>query len=416
MLSLHTSPLDRPGTGDAGGMNVYLKGVAGALARRGVRVELFTRAASQGQAAARTVELTPGVRVHRLTAGPLERLPKESIGPEVIEEFAQAVMNQPPTSLVHSHYWLSGLAGEQVAKAWQANHIQSLHTVAVLKNRNLALGDQPEGDHRVAAEAGLANRATRVVAVSPAEAHAIENDLGVASEKITVVMPGVDSSVCCPGEPGHLVGLPSALKRPQGYALMAGRIQPIKGQDLAIRAIAAIDPEHRPALLISGVPSGSHHDFASSLRRLAIDLGVDNDVVFLGAVAMDRLAGLMRGAVVTLMPSHSETYGLVALESAACGTPVVAYNTTGLRFSVADQVSGVLVDSREPADWAKVITDLALNRQRRQALSEGGIKIGRRSSWDSAGGGLWQVYQDLLDGAAMGRDAASLAIAPSGCC
>ena len=396
MLSLHTSPLDRPGTGDAGGMNVYLKGVAGALGRLGVEVHLYTRATSPGQAAASVVQLAPGVTVHRLVAGPLQPLAKADIDSQVMTAFADAVANQTPAGLVHSHYWMSGQVGEQVASAWQVDHVQSLHTVAVLKNRNLALVDQPEGEPRIAAEAGLAARAARVVAVSPAEAHAIEHDLGVAADKIAVVMPGVDGAVFGPGAPGHLDGLPGELKRPQGYALMAGRIQPIKGQDLAIRAIAAIEPEARPALLISGAPSPAHLDFASSLRQLAVDLGVRDDVVFLGAVAMDRLAGLMRGAVVTLMPSHSETYGLVALESAACGTPVVAYNTTGLHYSVANQVSGVLLDSRDPAIWGKAISDLVANGAWRQALSKGGVDLGRRSTWDLAGRGLLQVYRSLI--------------------
>jgi len=396
MLSLHTSPLDAPGTGDAGGMNVYLKSVTAALGRLGLKVEVYTRATSAEQAGLGPAQLAPGVRVHRLPAGPLEPLAKEAIGPSVVNQFAQGVADSAPAHLVHSHYWLSGLAGQQVADAWGVRHVQTLHTVAVLKNRNLALGDQPEGHRRLTAEARLVQAAARVVAVSPAEAKVLVNDLAVPADQVTVVTPGVDNAVFCPGTPGHLVGLPAAIKRPQGYALMAGRIQPIKGQDLAIRAIAAMPPAQRPALLISGVPSSAHLDFASSLRGLARDLGVGDDVVFLSAVTTERLAGLMRGALVTLMPSHSETYGLVALESAACGTPVVAYDSTGLRFSVTDQVSGVLVDSRDPAAWAQAISDLAADPGRRARLAKGGIESGRRNTWDRAGAGLRQVYQELL--------------------
>ena len=396
MLSLHTSPLDRPGTGDAGGMNVYLKSISQALSGLGVRVAVYTRASSAGQVQRSPVQLSPGVQVHCLPAGPLEPIAKEAIGPAEVAQFAQGVASATPATLVHSHYWLSGLAGEQVAKAWGVQHVQTLHTVAALKNQNLALGDRPEGPRRLVAEAQLVQGADRVVAVSPAEASAIVHDLQVPPTQVTVVTPGVDNTVFCPGPPGHLVGLPAAIKRPQGYALMAGRIQPIKGQDLAIKAIAAIAPELRPALLISGAPSPAHLDYASSLRLLAAALGVGDDVVFLSAVTTERLAGLMRGALLTLMPSHSETYGLVALESAACGTPVVAYDSTGLRFSVTDQVSGILVGSRDPAAWAGAITALATNAGYRAALSQGGIEFGRRHTWDRTGAALWQVYQEML--------------------
>ena len=396
MLSLHTSPLDRPGTGDAGGMNVYLQAITGALSQLGVTVEIYTRVTSAGQVNRGPVQLAPGVKVHRVPAGPPTPLAKEAIKPQVVLEFAQGVAASTPSHLVHSHYWLSGLAGQQVARAWGTRHVQTLHTVAALKNRNLALGDRPEGPERLTAEAKLAQGAARVVAVSPAEAAAIAHDLKVPRERVRVVTPGVDNTVFCPGPAGHLVGLPPAIKRPQGYALMAGRIQPIKGQDLAIRAIAAMSPQVRPALLISGAPSAANLGYASSLRRLAVELGVDDDVVFLSAVTTERLAGLMRGALVTLMPSHSETYGLVALESAACGTPVVAYDSTGLRFSVADQVSGLLVGSRDPEQWAEAITKIAVDPAFRAALSRGGIDLGRRSAWDRAGAELWQVYQEVL--------------------
>jgi len=396
MLALHTSPLDRPGTGDAGGMNVYLQAITGALSRLGVTVEIYTRVTSPGQANRGPIQLAPGVKVHRVTAGPPTPLAKEAIKPSVVLEFAQGVAASAPSHLVHSHYWLSGLAGQQVARAWGTRHVQTLHTVAALKNRNLALGDKPEGPERLTAEAKLAQGAARVVAVSPAEAAAIVHDLRVPPERVRVVTPGVDNTVFCPGPAGHLVGLPPAMKRPQGYALMAGRIQPIKGQDLAIRAIAAMSPQVRPALLISGAPSAANLGYASSLRRLAVELGVDDDVIFLSAVTTERLAGLMRGALVTLMPSHSETYGLVALESAACGTPVVAYDGTGLRFSVADQVSGLLVSSRDPAQWAEAITKVATDPALRAALSRGGIDLGRRSAWERAGAELWQVYQEVL--------------------
>jgi len=395
MLSLHTSPLDLPGTGDAGGMNTYLKGVTAALGQAGLAVDIYARATLPDHLDQPAVDLAPLVQVHRIAAGPLGPVDKKALEPDIAAEFADQVSRGQPADLVHSHYWLSGLAGRQVATDWQVPHVQSLHTVAALKNRNLAPGDSPEGPRRLAAEAELVRGADAVVAVSPAEAAAITAHLGAPASKITVVTPGVDTVRFGPGDPGHLVGLPAALKRSQGYVLMVGRIQPIKGQDLAIRALAAIESSHRPALLVSGAPSSAHLGYASSLMELCVELGVRDDVVFLGAVTMDRLAGLMRGARLTLMPSHSETYGLVALESAACGTPVIGYSTTGLRSSVVDNATGILLQTREPQAWAAAIVQLAWDSDLRTRLSQGGVEHGRRNTWGRAATALLRLYNEV---------------------
>jgi D-inositol-3-phosphate glycosyltransferase len=173
---------------------------------------------------------------------------------------------------------------------------------------------------------------------------------------------------------------------------MAGRIQPLKGQDLAIRALARLPRPIRPALVVTGAPGSGHLEYAAGLKTLAASLGVGDDVVFLGAQAPERLAGLMRGAVATLMPSRSETFGLVAIESAACGTPVIGADTTGLRSSVVDSVTGLLVGSRQPAAWAAAIRQLLDNPGLARRLARGGVELGRRRTWDHVAAALAAAY------------------------
>jgi D-inositol-3-phosphate glycosyltransferase len=410
-VTLHTSPLSEPGQGDAGGMNVYLLGMARAMARRGVAVDLYTRATSRDELAASSVPVADGAWLHYIKAGPVAPLAKEELA-GVAAEFAAGLARREPAEVIHSHYWLAGLAGQQVAAQWGVPHVQSLHTVASLKNATLAPGDAPEPALRLAQERRLSLAAARVVAVSSAERDAIVDDYGVDRAQVAVVSPGVDPAVFCPG-PGPdwatqapVVGggaagpgagaFPAALARPQGYILMTGRVQPIKGQDLAIRALALLDPAVRPALVVPGAPRSGHLDYAVGLTHLARDLGVAGDVVFLGALPTDRLVTLFRGGRLTVMPSHSETFGMVALESAACGTPVVAANTTGLRAAVTDGVSGLLVDGRDPVVWAGAIGRVLGDRRLRARLSRGGIQLGARRSWDAAARCLMDVYTPLL--------------------
>jgi D-inositol-3-phosphate glycosyltransferase len=394
LVSLHTSPLAGPGAGDAGGMNVYLRGVAGALSRRGVRVDLFTRAASDNDLDCPDVRLSDGASLHRLEAGPPFPLPKGDLA-VYAERFAREMARFEPADVIHSHYWLSGLAGARVAAEWGVPHVQSLHTVAALKNRVLAPGDTPEPAARIDAERRLVREAAEVVVVSDAERDAIIQDYGVDPDRIRVVSPGVNPEIFKPGPAPAAISLPEALRRPQGYVLMVGRVQPIKGQDLAIRALAALDPAVRPALLLSGAAGTAHQGYAESLRGLAEALGVADDVVFCGAQSQERLVELIRGGRATLMPSWSETYGMVAVESAAVGTPVIAADTTGLRSSVSDGVSGLLVAGRDPAVWAAAIAAVLGDPALRERLSRGGAALGRSRTWDHAAQGLLAGYGAL---------------------
>jgi D-inositol-3-phosphate glycosyltransferase len=397
LISLHTSPLARAGVGDAGGMNVYLRAVSQALTEIGCQVDVYTRATSAAEAALGSQPLG-GATLHHLVAGPAEVLPKEDL-PKVAQAFAAAMAERAVRSdLIHSHYWLSGLAGRSVASAWRVPHVQSLHTVAAMKNRGLAPGDQPEGPQRLAAERALALGAARVVGVSDAERDGIVRDYGVARDRVTVISPGVDPAVFNPAVPLPQ-DLPPELCRQQGYLLMVGRVQPIKGQDLAIRALAHLEPWQRPALLVTGAPGNGHLDYAAGLRQLVRDLDLTADVVFTGPQPPDRLAQLIKGGRATLLPSWSETFGLLAVESAAVGTPVIASDTTGLRSSVAHGVSGLLIGSRRPAAWAAAIRRLLEEPDLAKRLSAGGARLGRERTWAHVATALFGVYSELVSAA-----------------
>jgi D-inositol-3-phosphate glycosyltransferase len=392
LISLHTSPLAGPGVGNAGGMNVYLRAVAAALARSGHQVSVYTRASSAEELALGTVPLG-GAELHYLKAGPAEPVDK-SVLPALAPEFASALARYARPDLVHSHYWLSGLAGAPGAAAWGVAHIQSLHTVATMKNRALAAGDTPEGSDRVVGERSLVREAVRVVTVSAAERDAIVHDYGVRPKKVAVVNPGVDGSVFRPG-PGPVEALPPALARPAGYLMMIGRVQPIKGQDLAIRALAGLPPASRPALVVTGAPGSGHLEYAAALQALTARLGLTGDVVFMGRQNPERLARLIQGARATLMPSRSETFGLVAVESAACGTPVIGSDTTGQRSSVIDSETGLLVRTRRPADWTAAIRRVLEEPGLAPRLSAAGIRLGRERTWDHVSAALTAIYASV---------------------
>ena len=403
LVSLHTSPLDAPGHGDAGGMNVYLVGLADALARRGVDVELLTRATDGEQAAGRAPDRTPGgVPVRFLPAGPAAAVAKAEL-PALTAEFARSMRRLPRFDVVHSHYWLSGRAAAPVAAAWGAPHVLSLHTVAALKNQRLAPGDRAEPLERLEAERMLVRGSALTVAATEAERHAILADIGAGEdgERVVVIPPGVDTSLFRPAASGD-----RAPTRPT--VLMLARIQPLKGVDLALAALSAIPAARRPLLVIAGGVSPGHDEYAQGLERQVAASGLLGDVLFLPAQPRSEAARLLREATLLIVPSHSETFGLVALEAAASGTPVVAARAGGLVESVADGVSGVLVDGRDPVVWAGVLDALLQDPDRLAVLSGTAREYGRRRGWAVAAADIVGHYERLL-----GRNGAAAAPAPS---
>lgn len=358
-VSLHTSPLDQPGTGDAGGMNVYVVEVARRMAERGVAVDVFTRATSPDLPP--VVELAPGVNVRHVPAGPYGRLDKNTLAehlcPFVFGMLRAEAQSEPGHyDLVHGHYWLSGQAGVMAARRWGVPLVQSMHTMARVKNASLAEGDEPEPETRVLGEDQLVRQADQLIANTDDEARQLRNHYGARDNQISVIPPGVDLEVFSPGsrqEALARIGLPADTE----LLLFVGRVQRLKAPDVLIRAAADLlerDPSLRTRLVVGvvGGLSGGGMREPGLLTDLARSLGVADVVRIEPPQSRERLADYYRAAAVTVVPSYSESFGLVAVESQACGTPVLAARVGGLATAVADGVSGVLVRGHDPADYA----------------------------------------------------------------
>ncbi|MFL6140180.1 MAG: D-inositol-3-phosphate glycosyltransferase [Frankiaceae bacterium] len=402
-ISVHTSPLDQPGTGDAGGMNVYVVELSKRLAALGIEVEIFTRATSGDLPP--TVELEPGVLVRHVTAGPLEGLPKQDL-PAQLCAFTSGVlraeaMHEPGHyDLVHSHYWLSGQVGWLAKDRWGVPLVHSMHTMAKVKNANLADGDEPEPPAREIGEAQVVAEADRLVASTGEEAEQLASLYGAAPAKVTTVAPGVDLERFAPGPVAAArasVGLPADAI----VLLFVGRIQPLKAPDLLLHAAAqlvAADPLLRRRLVVCvvGGPSGSGLTEPHHLAKLAGALGIADLVRFEPPAGHDRLADYYRAATVTVVPSHNESFGLVALESQACGTPVVAAAVGGLRTAVRDGRSGLLVPGHDPADYAAAIRRLVDETALRPALSAGAVGHAAGFGWAATAAGVLDTYCDAM--------------------
>jgi D-inositol-3-phosphate glycosyltransferase len=401
MLAVHTSPLSQPGTGDAGGLNVYVVQTARRLAARGIEVEIFTRATSS--AAPAVVEAAPGVLVRHVTAGPFEGLAKDDL-PGQLCAFAAGVMRteaaQPPGhyDLVHSHYWLSGQVGWLAADRWQVPLVHTMHTMARVKNMSLAAGEAPEPGGREIGEAQVVAEADRLVANTAAEACQLVDLYAADPGRVVVVHPGVDLVTFSPGDVAAARGAVGV--RPDALLLLfVGRIQPLKAPDVMLRAAAEMlvsRPELRRQLVVAvvGGPSGSGLREPTALLRLARELGIADVVRFEPPAAADRLATWYRAADLVAVPSYSESFGLVALEAQACGTPVVATDVSGLRDAVDNGRSGVLVPGHDPADWADRIGELLTSPARRDVLAAGALAHAHRYGWDRTVDGLVEVYAD----------------------
>ena len=404
MLSVHTSPLDQPGTGDAGGLNVYVVELAKRLAERGTAVEVFTRATSGGLAPA--VELAPGVLVRNVVAGPFEGLAKEDL-PGQLCAMTRGVLrvearHEPGYfDLVHSHYWLSGQVGSLVAERWQVPLVHSMHTMAKVKNAALADGDEPEPAARVIGEEQVVELADRLIANTPAEAAQLVQLYDADPARVAAVLPGVDLQMFSPGSPAAArarLGLPEDAH----VLLFVGRIQPLKAPDVLLRAVGRLvaeDPTLRSRLVVAvvGGPSGPGLAHPTHLADLAAALGISDLVRFAPPVPQEQLVDWYRAATLTVVPSYSESFGLVAAEAQACGTPVVAAAVGGLRTAVADGRSGALVDGHHPWDWAATIGDLLRDPARLEVLSEGALRHAARFGWDATVEAMLDVYTGALD-------------------
>lgn len=401
VLSIHTSPLDQPGTGDAGGMNVYVVETAKRLAEAGTAVEIFTR--STGSEQPPTVELAPGVLVRHVVAGPYEGLLKQDLPGQLCAVTAgvmrvEAAHPEGWFDLIHSHYWLSGQVGWLASERWNIPLVHSMHTMAKVKNSELADGDTPEPLVRVIGEEQVVEASTRLVANTAVEARQLIELYGARPDRVDVVHPGVDLDAFTP------VGRAAARARfgiapDEQVLLFVGRIQPLKAPDILVRAAArmrADNPGLRLRVVIAGGPSGTGLEHPTSLADLVHELGLDDIVRFEPPGNRATLADWYRAADIAVVPSYSESFGLVAIEAQACGTPVVAAAVGGLRTAVVDGVSGVLVDGHNPDDYAHVLRALLADPDRRHELSIGARTHAAAFGWSATTAGLLTTYRSAL--------------------
>ncbi len=405
MVSLHTSPLDQPGTGDAGGMNVYVVEVAKRLADRGIEVDVFTRATSSTLPA--VVEAYAGVSVRHIHAGPYEGLTKAEL-PAQLCVFAREVLRAEAAhpvghyDVVHSHYWLSGQVGALARDRWGVPLVHSMHTMAKVKNAALAAGDVPEPAARTIGEEQVVEAADMLIANTAIEAGQLVDLYGAEPARVEVVHPGVDLTVFRPVDRVAAraeLGLP-----PDAHVLLfAGRIQPLKAPDVLLRAVAellAAAPALRGRLVVPvvGGPSGSGLDRPESLAALAAELGIADVVRFVPPVGQAELARWYAAATVVAVPSYNESFGLVAAEAQACGTPVIAAAVGGLTTVVRDGRSGLLVPTHQPRDWAaaldRVLGDPPLHRR----LAAGALAQAREFSWEATAAATLDVYRRARTG------------------
>jgi D-inositol-3-phosphate glycosyltransferase len=399
-LMVHTSPLDQPGIGDAGGMNIYVLESAQRMAAMGVSVDIFTRRTDSAQAD--IVEISPGVRVRHFDCGhgtlTKEQLPIHISG--LSQEFSR-IMRTENYDVIHSHYWLSGKVAMPAAKELGIPLVHTMHTMARVKNLNLAEGEIPEPMIRVQGETQVVAAANALIANTDAEAASLVSLYDACPDTVHVVSPGVDLYTFTPGESRSAAR--DQIGQPQDALVVSfvGRIQPHKGPEVLIRATSEL-VKHSPLLRhklivnIVGGASGANTEEVDRLKELTTWLAIDDVVRFSPPVPREDLPQWYRAADLVVVPSYSESFGLVALEAQACGTPVIATAVGGLRTAVADGISGVLVDGHDPKAWSSVISRLLQEPQRRVLLSMGAVEHASHFGWDVTARGTLDIYDQVI--------------------
>ncbi|CAN5216976.1 D-inositol-3-phosphate glycosyltransferase [soil metagenome] len=399
MISVHTSPLDQPGTGDAGGMNVYVLELARELARLDVETEIFTRATGSGSPP--TVQAAPGVTVRHVVAGPFEGLSKNDLPAQscafvrdVLRVEAASVPNR--YDVIHSHYWLSGQVGSVARDRWGVPLVHTMHTTARVKNLARGDGDGPEPRWREIGESQVVEASDRLITSTGAEARELISLYGADPARVDVVHPGVDLTRFGPRDQ---VSVRRRLSLPVDahVVMFVGRLQSLKGPDVVLRAVRLLleqRPELRSSLVVPvvGGLSGSGLDRPRALHDLVIELGIDDVVRFCPAVAQRDLADWYAAASLVCVPSRSETFGLVALEAQACGTPVIASRVGGLPTAVRHGASGVLVDGHDPAAYARAIADLLLAPSKLAAMGRTALEHAASFGWARTARETLDVY------------------------
>ncbi len=407
MISYHTCPLAILGGKDTGGMNVYVRELTRHLGQLGIHVDVFTR--SQDEHVPHVLHnLGYGNRVVHVTAGPEWPLPKKQLA-EYIPQFASGIQNFAAEKgihydLIHSHYWMSGLAALELQKVWRVPVVQMFHTLGLMKNRIARSPEEMEGDYRINGELVVMKGANQVIAATPAEQSQLEFLYQLPGRKITVIPPGVDTSQFYPIPPDEAK---SAVDIPANdrIILFVGRIEPLKGIDTLIRSISILrergilaDYPHDLAI-IGGDPSADVSSLNAEMVRLQAlchELNLNDLVIFLGKRGQDTLPYYYSAAEVLVMPSHYESFGMVALEAMACGTPVVASQVGGLAFLVQDGVTGFAVPDGNPSLLADRLEQIIRDPQLRQKLGQQAADYAQQYAWEKISQRMSQVYQEEL--------------------
>lgn len=398
VVSYHSSPLTEPGAGDSGGMTIYVRQLAEALAHLGVRTDIFTRATGGSP---RVIETSPGVRVIAVEAGPASPLAKDKLT-VYIDDFVAGVRSFAAAQrigydVIHSHYWQSGLAAASVAGGWDIPLVHSHHTLGRVKNQYLAPGDRPESQARLDGEDEVISQADVLIASTDAEWEHLACLYGAPHDFLKTIHPGVDHDMFSPGNRAaarNELGLGD-----ETVALYVGRIQPLKGLDLAVRAMEQLVPTlDRPLVfMVVGGPSGPAGE--AELRRLnhlVEDLGIGDSVRFEGIQPHERLPDYYRAADVLVVCSHSESFGLAALEAHACGTPVVGTPVGGLSYIVRDGESGYLVDTRDPAVFAARLKTLLTDPKLLEDFRVSAMTWAHSFSWTKSAREFFALYECLV--------------------
>jgi len=399
-VMVHTSPLDQPGIGDAGGMNIYVLESAQRMAAMGVEVDIFTRRTEAKSPD--IVEISKGVRVRYFDCGhgPLtkEELPTHILG--LSKEFLR-IIKDDNYDAIHSHYWISGKVAMPAAAQLGIPLIHTMHTMARVKNLNLAEGETPEPMIRVQGETQVAAAAQALIANTDSEAASLVSLYDACPDIVHVVNPGVDLYTFTPGKGRKSAREFIGTAQDALVVTFVGRIQPHKGPEVLIHAVSQLvkhSPHMRPRLIVNiiGGASGANTEEVERLKELASWLAIDDIVHFAPPVPRDELVQWYRAADLICVPSYSESFGLVALEAQACGTPVIATAVGGLRTAVADGISGVLVDGHDPKAWSSVISRLLQEPQRRVLLSMGAIEHASHFGWDATARGTLDMYDQVI--------------------
>ncbi|NDJ35660.1 MAG: glycosyltransferase family 1 protein [Chloroflexi bacterium] len=394
MLSVHTSPLATLGGKKAGGMNVYVRELSSHLAELGVQVDVFTRREGEGPAIIQTHD---NVRVIAVDAGPRKRLSTAAIY-DHLPAFAHNLLNAfPPYDIIHSHYWLSGWVAERLREAWGSPYLQMFHTLGHMKNRIATASDQQESGLRIDVETQIIGSADRLIAATPAERIQLMWLYNAAIERITISSPGVDLTRFYPRdqqEARQRIGVD-----PHRHLIVfVGRLEPLKGLDTLFRAAALLRNSGSEAFnvaVIGGEAGGPEFERLVGLRR---ELGLETTVQFLGTRTQDVLPDYYSAADAVVMPSHYESFGMVALEAMACGTPVVASEVGGLAYLVEDGVTGLHVPYREPGELAARLGLLLANSSLREEMGRSAAQHAQQYDWRLIASQMEALYQAVVRG------------------